>query len=128
MTDVLDAERIKRFRVIRNDLLKRRDALQMRLNQMRIERVQAEQDLREFDQQIGIATRNLRKAEKPISEYIAEVLMGHDEGRGYYSVLLAEANARKNADILRSTGAVDSPLAAGSTALTAGRHLTPINP
>lgn len=117
MTDVLDNERIQRFRTIRNDLLRKRDALQLRLNQMRIERVQAEQDLRELDHQIGIATRNLRKAEKPLSEYIAEIVCEEDEGRGYYRKILAEANSRKNADILRSTGAVDSPLAT--------RHLTP---
>lgn len=67
---------------------------------------------------IGVATRNLRKAEKPLSEYIAEIVCEEDAGRGYYAMVLADANRRKNADILRSTGAVDSPLAT--------RHLQPI--
>lgn len=111
MNDVLDTERIQRFRRVRDDLLKTRDALQLKLNQMRIERVQAEQDLRELDHQIGIATRHLRKAEKPLSEYISEVVCEEDAGRGYYAMILAEANRRKSADILRSTGAVNAPLA-----------------
>jgi len=42
MTDVLDAERIKRFRVIRNDLLKRRDAVAIRLDHMRELRIKTE--------------------------------------------------------------------------------------
>lgn len=106
MTDVLDQERTQRFRQKRNDLLKQRDALQLKLNAMRIERVQAEQDLRELDHQIGIATRHLRHAEIPLSEYIAEIVKADDEGRGYFADILARANAMKNADMLRETGAM----------------------
>jgi hypothetical protein len=105
MNDVLDRERIKRFRTIRNDLLRRRDALQLKLNQMRIERVKAEQDLRDLDMEIGVATRHLRHAEIPLSEYIAEIIPADDEGRGYYAQVVARANALKNADMIQQTGA-----------------------
>jgi hypothetical protein len=106
MTDVLDAERIQRFRTIRNDLLKRRDAAAIRLDHMRELRIKTERELRELDLDIGVATRNLRKAEKPLSEYIAEIVKEEDAGRGYYAMVLADANRRKNADLLRSTNAV----------------------
>jgi len=118
MNDVLDNERAKRFRVIRDDLMKRRDALSVRLDHMRELRIRTERELRELDRDIWVANGNLRKAEKPIEEYIAEVLKDHDAGLGYYQQILAEANARKNADMLCSTGAVHSPLAT--------RHLQPI--
>ncbi len=107
MTDVLDNERIQRFRQIRNDLLKRRDALQIRLNHMRELRIRAEQDLRDLDIEIGAATRHLRHAEIPISDYIAEIVKADDEGRGYFAQIVARANALKDADMLRQTGALE---------------------
>lgn len=106
MTDVLDLERANRFRTIRDDLLKKRDAVCARLDNMRELRIVTERQLRELDKEIGTATRHLRHSERSIAEYIADIVREHDEGRGYFAKVLAEANARKNLDILEQTQAV----------------------
>ncbi len=107
MTDVLDMERMMRFKRIRDDLLKKRDETQLLVNVIRKRLIDSEQALRELDHQIGKATRGLRRAEKPLSAYIAEVVEADDAGRGYFRQVLAEANARKNRDILEATGALN---------------------
>lgn len=105
MNDVLDKERIERFAKKREELIAKKVEKEIRMENLKKLQGQLSLEIHDLCRQIGEAGRILKTAERPLSEYIADVVRDHDENRGYFKQVVAEANVRKNRDVLQATGA-----------------------